>query len=181
MALLEVRLEQERDIACRGAALRHLRLEHRQVLRAEALTPRRSRLFDERLRQSALAPHHPPVEQSEGDPQILSGHAENLRGPANRVIEVHALVPDRVPDGVGHGLDVSVPVVDEDDVEITVGAEPAAAVAAHGQQGQVPLVVAGRPVGQVREPSIGLGGIAPAEFLSPQARLLQEAPAPVAE
>ena len=97
------------------------------------------------------------------------------------MIEVHALVPDRVPDAVGDRLDVPVAVVDEDHVEVAVGAQRAAPVAAHGDQGQVPLVVPGRPFGQAGEPGVGLGGVAPAELLAPEARLGQQPAPPVTE
>ena len=75
--------------------------------------------------------------------------------------------------------DVPVAVVDEHHVEVAVGAERAPAVAADGDQGQVPLVVAGGPLGQAREPGVRLGGVAPAEFLAPQPRFRQQAAPPV--
>ena len=92
-----------------------------------------------------------------------------------------ALVPDRVPDGVGDLGDVPVAVVDEHHVEVAVGAEGAPAVAAHGDEGQVPLGVAGGPFGQAGEPGVGLGGVASAEFLALQPGLGQQAAAPITE
>ena len=92
-----------------------------------------------------------------------------------------ALVPHRVPDGVGDLLDVPVAVVDEHHIEVAVGAERAPAVAADGHEGQVALGVARRPFGQAREPGVRLGRIAPAEFLAPQPWLGQQPAAPVTE
>ena len=170
VALLEVGLEEEGDVAGGGAALGHLDLEHGQVLGAQPVAPGRAGLLEERLGHPGLAPDQPAVEEAEGDPDVLGGGAEHLGGPADRVVEVHALVPDRVPDGVGDRPDVPVAVVDEHHIEVAVGAQRAPAVAADGDQGQVPLVVAGGPFGQAGEPGIGLGGVAAAEFLALEPR-----------
>ena len=92
-----------------------------------------------------------------------------------------AFVPDRVPDGVGDLLDVPVAVVDEHHIEVAEGAERTPAVAADGDESQVPLGVPGGPFGQAGEPGVGFGRIPPAEFLSPQPGLGQELAAPVTQ
>ena len=132
MTLFQVGLEQEGDVAGGRTAFGHLDLEHREVLGAEPVAPRRLGLLDEGVRQLALAPDHARIEQAEGHSEVLGGGTEHLGGPPHRVVEVHAFVPDRVPDGVGHGLDVPKPVVHEHHVEVAVGAEGAAPVAPNG-------------------------------------------------
>ena len=77
--------------------------------------------------------------------------------------------------------DVPVAVVDEHHIEVAVGAQGAPAVAADGDEGQVPLGVAGGPIGQAGEPGVGLGGVAAAEFLALQPGLGEESAPPVTE
>ena len=123
MALLEVGLEQEGDVARGRAALGHLDLEHGQVLGAEPFPPRGTRLLQEGFGHLGLAPDEAPVEETERDPGVLGRRAEHLGGPAHRVVEVHALVPHRVPDPVGHGPDVPAPIVDEHHIEVAEGTQ----------------------------------------------------------
>ena len=174
MALLQVGLEQEGDVAGSRAALGHLHLEHRQVLGAELLRPGGARLLQEWLGHLGLAPDPAPVEEAERDAHVLGRRAEHLGGPAHRVVEVHALVPHRVPDAVGHGADVAAAVVDQHHIEVAVGAQRPPPVPADGHEGQVPLVVAAGPIGQLGEPGVGLVGVAPAEFLAHEAGLGQQ-------
>ena len=181
VALLEVGLEEEGHVTGGGASLGHLLLEQRQVPGTQPVAPRGAGLLEERLRDLGLAPDEPAVEQAERHPHVLGGRAEDLGGTPDRVVEVDALVPDRVPDGVGDLPDVPVAVVDEHHIEVAVGAERAPAVAPDGDEGQVSLVVAGGPFGQAGEPGVRLGGVAPAEFLAPQPRLGQQPAPPVTE
>ena len=92
-----------------------------------------------------------------------------------------ALVPDRVPDGVGQRGHVLAPVVYQHHVEITEGAELAPAVAADGQEGQMTGVALGGPIGQGRQPGVGLGGVGPAEGGTTKAVWLEECLAPIPE
>ena len=181
VALLQVGLEEERHVAGRGAPLGHLDLEEGQVLGAELVAPGRLGLLDERLGQPAFTPDQPRIEEAERHPDVLGRDAEHLGGPAHRVVQVDSFVPDGVPDAVGDFLDVPEAVVDEHHIEVAVGAQRAAPVAADGQQGEMPLVLAGRPIGQVREPGVGLGGVAAAEFLAHQSWLGKESAPPVTE
>jgi hypothetical protein len=86
--------------------------------------------------------------------------------PSATRVEMDALVPDRIPDAVGDGLDVAVAVVEEDDVQIAVGAQRATAVPAHCDQSHVTPGVSGDPVSEAREPGVSFGGVAPAERLA---------------
>ena len=179
VALLEIGLEQERDVAGLGAALGHLLLEQWEVPGAQAVAPGGSGFFEQRLGHSGFAPHHPAVKQSECHPHVLGRNAEHLGGATNGVVEVHTLVPDRVPDGVGNLPDLPVAVVDQHHIEVAVGAQGGSAVTADCHEGQVPRGVARGPFGQAGEPGIGLGGVTPAEFLALQPGLGQQAAAPV--
>jgi hypothetical protein len=181
MALLEVGLEEEGDITRGGAPLGHLQLEQGEVLGGEPVAPGGPCLHEERLGHPVLSPDEATIEEAEGDPGVICCRAQDLRGPAHRVIEVHALVPHRVPDAVSDSLDVAVAVVDEHHVEVAVRAQRAASVAAHCDQRQMSLAVARRPFGQAREPRIGLGGVARAEFLSFETRFGQQPAPPVTE
>ena len=113
-------------------------------------------------RRHGLTPDHARIEQAESDADVLGGDSQDLLGAADRVVELDALVPDGVPDPVGDGLDVPVAGVDEDDVQIAVGAQRLPPVAADGQEGQVALGVLGCLVRQLGEPGIGFGGVAAA-------------------
>ena len=65
-------------------------------------------------------------------------------------------------------------VVDEDHVEVAVGAQGAPAVPSDGDEGHVSPGVTGDPVGEAREPGVGFGGVAAAERLPPELGLGQE-------
>ncbi len=181
MALFEVGLEQERNVAGSGATLGHLHLEQREVPGSQAVAPRGAGLLEERLGDPGLAPDESAVEEAERHPHVLCGGAEHLGGAADRVVEMDTLVPHRVPDGVGDLPDLPVALVDQHHIEVAVGAQRATAVATDGHQGQVAFAVAGGPLGQVREPVVGLSGVAPTEFLALQPRLGQQFAAPVTE
>ena len=117
----------------------------------------------------------------EGDPHVVGRGREHLGRPAHRMIEVHPLVPDRVPDGVGDGLDVAMPGVDEHHVEVAVGAERAPPVPPDGQKGQVAVGFSDGPVGQTGEPFVRLGGVGPAEGVALEVGPGQEGAAPFPE
>ncbi len=181
VTLLQVGLEQEGHVAGGGPSFGHLLLEEREVASTQPVAPGGTGLLQERLHDLGLTPDEPSVEQAERHPHVLGGGAEHLGGPADRVVEVDALVPDRVPDGVSDLGDVPVSVVDEHHIEVAVGAEGAPAVAADGDEGQVPLGVAGSLFGQAGEPGVGFGSVAPAEFLAPEPGLGQQAATPITE
>ncbi len=139
------------------------------------------RLGQQRVGHLGLAPDPAAVEEAEGDPDIAGGGADHLGRPAHRMVEVHPLVPDRVPDGVGHLLDGAVAVVDQHHVQVRIGAQRAPAVAADRQEGQVAAGVAGGPFGHQGQPCIGFGGVLAAEFLALEPRVGQQGLAPIAE
>jgi hypothetical protein len=97
------------------------------------------------------------------------------------MVEVDPFVPDRVPDGVGHGLDVTVPVMDQHHVEVGIGAQRAASIPTYRQKGQVAASVPTGSLGQFGEPIVGFGGIATAEFVASQLGLAQQCLPPVTE
>ena len=146
VTLLQVGLEQEGHVAGGGPSFGHLLLEEWEVAGTEPVAPGGAGLLQEGLDDLGLTPDEPSVEQAERHPHVLGGGGEHLGGPADRVVEVDPLVPDRVPDGVGDLGDVPVSVVDEHHIEVAVGAEGAPAVAAHGDEGQVPAGRRRQPV-----------------------------------
>ena len=172
VALLEVGLQEEGHVAGGGAAALPSGPRAgggtwcRAGRRHAALAFSRSGSATRRSPQTMR-----PSSRPEGDPDVLGGGGQHLRGPADRVVELDALVPDRVPDGVGDGLDVPVAVVDEDDVEVAVGAQRSAGRSRRRPGGPGAAGRPGGPVGQVREPGVGLGGVAAAEFLALAARV----------
>ena len=100
VGLLQVGLEQEGDVTVGAVALVDLVGQDREPLAGPG-PPRVAGLGQHGLGHLGVPGHHPAVEQSELDPEVLAGHLEHLRGPADGVVEADALVPDRVPDGVG--------------------------------------------------------------------------------
>jgi len=148
VALLQVRFKQEGDVPCNGPSLFHLPLEHWQVFGTEAVPPRGAGRGDERFRHLRLTPDQPGVEQSQRGAHVFSGDGENLGGPADRVVEVHALVPDGIPDGIGDRFDVAIALVDEDHVQVAVRAQRASSIAPDGHEGEVAAVVPGGLFGQ---------------------------------
>ncbi len=181
VALLQVRLKEERHVTGGGAALGHLLLEEREVPGAKTVAPGGAGLLEERIRDLGLAPYEPAVEQAERHPNVLGGSAEDLGRTPDRVVEVDPLVPDRIPDGVRDLPDVPVSVVDEHHIEVAVRAERAPAVPPDRHESQVSLHVSGRPFGQAGEPIVRFSGIAAAKFLAPQPRLGQQPAAPITE
>ena len=166
VALLEVRLQEERHVAHPSVPILHLRLEVGEVAGAEGLTPGRTGPGHQRVGHFRITPDQAGVQQAQGDADVIGRGGEHLGRTANRVIEVHTLVPDRVPDGIGHRFYVAVTPVEQDHIEVAVGAKRTPAVAPDGQKGQVAVGFsngAGRHAG---EPFVGLGGVGPAERLT---------------
>ena len=97
------------------------------------------------------------------------------------MIEPHPFVPHRVPDGVGDRLYVPTPGMDEHDIEVAVGAERAPPVTPHGKKCQVTAIFSHGPVGQGREPVVGLLGVGPAEIVTLEVGLGEERSAPFPE
>ena len=137
MGLLQVRLEQEADVAVGAVPLGDRLGQHAQPRRLLAGPPLAGPL-EHRLGDLGLAADHPGVEEAEGHPQVLAGHVQGLARAAHAVVEGDALVPHRVPDPVGGGGDVLAALVDQHDVEVAVGAELAPAVATDGHQRHTP-------------------------------------------
>ena len=171
VALLEVGLEQEGHVAGGGAALGHLLLEQRQVPGAEPVAPGGPGLLEERLGDLGLAPDQAARRAG----RAPRGRPRRRRSSTSegRRTEWSRWTPSSQTGyqmASATALDVPVAVVDEHHIEVAVGAEGAPAVAADGDEGQVPLGVAGGPVGQAGEPGVGLGGVAPGRIPRPSAR-----------
>ena len=118
--------------------------------------------------------HQATVEQAELGPQVVGGHVEDLGRPADRVVEAHPLVPDRIPDGVGDGADVPPTLVDEDHVEVAAGTELAPAVAADRHQSEAPEVPVGGVVQEPRQPGVGGVGQGMAEVVAVEVGSLEK-------
>ena len=52
------------------------------------------------------------VEQAQGDADVLGGDGQDFSRTTHRMVEVNALIPHRVPDGIGHGFDIAISTVD---------------------------------------------------------------------
>ena len=182
VALLEVGLEEEGDVPGGGAALGHLDLEQRAGTSCRAASRHAARAFSRSGSATLGSPQ--TMRPSRRPSATRTSSAAALRTSEGRRTEWSRCTPSsqtgyQMPSATARMSPVA--VVDEDHIEVAVGAQRAAAVAAHGHQGQVPLAVAGRPVGQAGEPGVRLGGVAPAEFLALQAGLGQQAAPPVTQ
>ena len=173
VGLLQVGLEKEGDVAVGAVALVDLGGEHREP-RAGPGPPLVEGPGEHGLGHRGVAGDDPAVEQPELGPKVLAGHLEDLGRAAHGVVEADALVPHRVPDGVGHPTDVAPPAVDEDHVEIAVGAQLAPPVPAHGDQGETLRFPVGRLVEQAGQPLVGGRRERGAEGLAVEVRSRQQ-------
>ena len=136
--LLEVRLEEVGEVALSRVPLRDLLLQLRQPcarVGAPVVGDGGLRRVDDVL----LARDEGDVEQADGGRQVRPGHGPALVDGADAVVELHALVPDRVPEPVGQGGEVGRAegpgLVEQDEVEVAERTPVAAGEAAHGGQG----------------------------------------------
>ena len=168
--LLEVGLEEEGDRSVAVVTLGDGGGQDRQPA-AGALSPELVDPVPYGLGDSGVASDEAGVEQSEGRPQAVFGHRHHLLGSADAVVEVDALVPHGVPEGVGDRPHLASPVVQEDDVEVAAGRQLSPSVAAGGQQGQAVVASFRRAAQQVGQPVVGLGRVGPTELAARQSRL----------
>ena len=106
--LLEVRLEEVGEVALSRVPLRDLLLQLRQPctrVGAPVVGDGRLRRVDDVL----LARDEGDVEQADGGRQVRPGHGPALVDGADAVVELHALVPDRVPEPVGQAGESAAP------------------------------------------------------------------------
>ena len=85
-----------------------------------------------------LSLNSPGVEQSERDAQVRLGNTEDLLRLPHRMIDLDALIPERIPQGFGNLLDVTPTLVDEQQIKVGVRAELASAVSADGDKSDLP-------------------------------------------
>ena len=173
VGFFQVRLEKEGHVSMGSMALFDLGGEHGEPLPGSG-PPLVEGLGEHGRRHRGVAGHHPAVEQAQLGPEVVPGDLEDLRGAAHGMVEADALVPHRVPHGVGDATDVPPPVVDEDDVEVAVGAELASPVPTHGDKGDPVGVPVGGPLEQVGQPLVGGGGQGRAEVLTLEVRSLEQ-------
>ncbi len=173
VGLLEIGLEQEPEVPEGSVALGDLvgQFPEPRWLLADPALPGS---LEHRLGDLGLATDHPPVEQAEGDAQVLSGHVERLGGAADTVVQRDPLVPHRVPDPVRRLRDVLATLVDQYDVEVAVGAQLATPEATDGQQGHPPSVAPGGLVEQAGQPLVGRCRVGPTEVVTLQVGLIDQ-------
>ena len=138
MSLLEVGLEEERDVALLSVALSHLAFKRGEELRSELRLPQATYLLDHRKRNLWITPDHTGIKESEGDAQVLLGDAQDVLRLPDGVVDLDALVPQRVPQGLGDLLDIASTLMDEQKIKIRVRAQLTAAVAPDSDEGELP-------------------------------------------
>ena len=171
--LLQVRLEQEGHVAVGPVAFLHLFGEHRQPVPGPG-PPQIDGPSHERRHHVVVSRHQAAVEPAELRPQVLGRHAQHLGRAPHRMVEPHALVPHRVPDGIGDRLDVPPPLVHENDVEIAPRGELAPPIPSHRRQSDPVGVAARRLVEKPRQPRVGRPGQGAAEVVAVKVGSLDE-------
>ena len=77
------------------------------------------------------------AQQAKGHAQILGRCTQHVLGAPNCVVDLDALIPHRIPEGVRDLLDVAAPVVDHHEVEVAVWAELPSSGATNCHQGDL--------------------------------------------
>ena len=173
MGLLQIGLEEKGDVAVGAMALVDLFGQDGEPLSGPG-APQVEGPGQKGRHHVGIPGHRAAVEQAELGPEVLGGDLQDLGRPADRVVEAHALVPDRVPDGVGDGADVAPTLVDEDHVEVAARAQLAAAVAADRHQGEVAEISVGGMVEEPGQPAVGDPGQGMAEVVTVQVGSLEK-------
>ncbi len=152
-SLLEIGFDLERDIAHVGVAPRDLPRQLRHQVLALLLPELRHRAV-EAVEQSLVADDQPGLQERGRLVELVGGQLGRLLRREHAVAELEAAVPHRIPELLGDRGDVGALVVEKDDVEVAVGPQVTAAVAAHRDQGETALI--GDPfLEQVGEPRVG--------------------------
>jgi hypothetical protein len=118
-AVLEVRLEEERDLPRAEVTI----LDRPAQLAQPALRPlppQRQGPGRQILAEAAVTGDHPGREQGGGRVEVVARQAERLLGGAHGVAELQALVPDRVPQPLRHRADVPPTGVDQHHVDVAL-------------------------------------------------------------
>jgi hypothetical protein len=166
--LLQVGLEEEGHLTGLLVAGPHPRRQLAQPP-LRPLLPLAQGLGGQVLGEALVAGQVPDLQERRGRVEVVGGEGEGLAHRAHGVAELHALVPDRVPEPVGQGADVGPPGVEEQHVDVGLEAQLRPPVAADGDEGHVPAPVAlphrGEELGQpgVDEVAVGPAQIPPDE------------------
>jgi hypothetical protein len=170
-ALLDVGFEQERHLAGPHVALAHP-LGHEAQPPFGALAPLHLGLAGQLVGECAVAGEVPRLQQRGGGVEIVGRQNQGLLHRAHRVAELHASVPDRVPQPVGQGADIGAPRVEQQHVDVGLQRQLATSVAAHRHQRHAAGVAAlDRRVDQLGQPVVDLAGPGRAQ-LAPHERVV---------
>jgi len=132
------------------------------------LSPQGARTSEKRSHDRFVARDSAAVKEPELGAQVGSGNLEDLGRAAYGVVEPNPLVPHGVPHSVSQCLDVAVRLVDENDVEVAVGAKLAASVSADSDQGYAARVVTRGSQQKLSHPLVGGSGERAAESVTLQ-------------
>lgn len=158
--LLEVALQQERELAVRRPAGGGELLELRQQPYGGA-PPLVGGGRDQLGGEALVAGDVPGVEQAERDLDVVVRDGERLRQGAHGVVEAQPRVPDRIPERGGDAIDAGRAVVQQHQVEVAVRCAVPAAEAADRDQadaGQMAGEHGGQPRVERRRPGGPAGG-----------------------
>ena len=134
VAVLEVRLEQERDVAGLGPALQHPRPQRVQPP-APVTTPARQALRGQPAGQLLVAGQVAGAQQRRRRVEVVAGQRQLVVVRAHGMAELQAGVPQRVPQGRRRLLDaLGLALVDEHHVDVAVRRQLTPAVAADGDE-----------------------------------------------
>ena len=135
VAVLEVGLEQERDVAGLGAPLDHLRAQRVEPAPAVA-APAGEPLGGQPGRQLLVAREVTGAQRGGRRVEVVAGEAELVVERAHGVAELQTGVPERVPERRRRLVDApDLAVVEEEHVDVALRGELAAAVATDGDEG----------------------------------------------
>ncbi len=135
---LEVGFEQERELTVVLGALGTGSVQFGEADRC-LLAPVGERTRSQALGQVRVAGHVPRVEQPERDLQVTLGYPPRLRHGADRMIELRAGIPDRVPDPVRDRGDAVPAVVQQQHVQVAAWQQFPPAVSAHRDESHARL------------------------------------------
>jgi hypothetical protein len=166
--LLEVGLEEEGDLARLGRPLGHPTGQNREPP-AGVGPPAPERPLEHRGHHGGVAGHQPDRQGGGGGVEVAVGQGQGLPRRAHGVAQLHAGVPHRVPEPVGHGGHaVPAGLVEEPQVEVAARRQLAPAVAANGHEGETAVRSPGGLREALGQPAVGHGGQRPAQRPPPQ-------------
>ena len=143
--LLEVRLEQEGDLAEPGVPLTDRRAEA-PVVPSPAGRPLGPPPVCQGTGEEVVASHQPGAQQARGGVEALAGHLEDLVDRAHLVAQLQAGVPHRIPETVGDRTDLDAGSVYQCHVEVAARAQFPSPITTERHEGS-----AGRCVGRHME------------------------------